>query len=122
MVSATGTSPAARGIGVFDGKSAPHRAGAKIDLRPVQVQRHFLRRYQLHPVLIVTGVDGRVEVRLESERILKTGATAAGDADAEHRTRLGVLCFHMFFNFFGRRFGDGDCHCSSPFAPRAEFA
>ena len=97
-------------VGIVDGETLAHGAGDEIDRRPVEMQGHFLFRHNRNAVLLVSSVDLRVEVVLESERILKARAAAAGNAHAEHGAGFQFLRFHEAIYFSGRGFGQSDWH------------
>ena len=113
MMSAARAAAGAGDIGIFDGETLAHGAVDEIDCRAVEVQGHFLFRDYIDAVLLVSGVDGRIELAFESEGILKARTTAAGNAHAEHCGRFKLLRFHEAFDFGGRGFGQDDWHCKN---------
>ena len=78
MVPAPRTPAAAGNVGILDRKPAAHRPVAKIDHRPVQMQGHLLRGHQCDAVLLIAGVDLRIETVIESQAVLQAGAARQG--------------------------------------------
>ena len=109
-MSAAWAAAAAGDVGIFDGETLAHRAVDEIDGRPVEMQGHFLLSHYIYAVLLVLGVDGRIELVFESQGILKTGASAAGNAHAKHGRGFQFLRVHKAFDFSGSGFGQDDGH------------
>ena len=113
MMSAARAAAGAGDVGVFDGETLAHGAVDEIDGRAVEMQGHFLFRDYVDAVLLVSGVDGRIELAFETQGILKARAPAAGNAHAEHGGGFELLRVHEAFDFGGRGFGEDDWHCGN---------
>lgn len=112
-MSAAWASAGAGDVGIFDGETLAHGSVDEIDGFAVEVQGHFLFRDYVDAVLLVSGVDGRIELAFEPKRILKARTPAAGNAHAEHGGGFELLRFHEAFDFGGRGFGQDDRHCKN---------
>ena len=106
--------PTPRGlVRVIDGKSLAHGAVLEVDGGSVQMQGELLPRYYRDAVLLVSGVDIRIEISIEPQRILQTATATTANPHPQHGAGFQFLRFHEVLNFVGCSFGQRDSHLFS---------
>jgi len=78
-------------VGIVERESPPLDALEPIDGGSIQVQTAFLVDHHVHAVKAVLRVELRVEVAIETERIVEATATAASHPDPEKQIGIQLL-------------------------------